>query len=241
MLIINNNPPIDIYKLENQTMAKSQKTDYIAYYRVSTKRQGRSGLGLDAQKELVGRYVNGGKLIASFTEIESGKKDSRPQLQAALEACQKKKATLLIAKLDRLSRDLHFISGLQKSGIQFVCCDMPDMDELTIHILASVAQHERKLISQRTRDALQAAKKRGVKLGSPQPLKALQKAYKAHSAKADSFAESIKPIIEELKAKAGVKTLQEIADALNLRGISTSRGGKWWPTSVKNLLNRINY
>jgi DNA invertase Pin-like site-specific DNA recombinase len=227
--------------MENKAITKSQNTDYIAYYRVSTARQGKSGLGLDAQKELVRRYINGGTLIAEYVEVESGKKDSRPQLQAALEACKQHKATLLIAKLDRLSRDLHFISGLERAGIKFICADMPEANEFTIHILASVAQHERKLVSQRTRDALQAAKRRGVKLGNPNPEKALQKAYKVHRKQADSFAESIKPIIEEIRQKGSITTLQGIADALNARGVSTSRGGKWWPTSVKNLLNRINY
>lgn len=220
-------------------MGKGKKSvNYVAYYRVSTKRQGRSGLGLEAQKELVGRYINGGKLIAEYIEVESGKKSNRPEFQKALKACERLQATLLIAKLDRLSRSIHVITGLQESGIKFIAADCPDATPLTIHILAAMAQYERELISKRTRDALQQAKKRGVRLGNPNPEKALRQAYKAHRKQADSFAAEIKPIIEKIKQKGHVTTLKEIADALNERGISTARGGKWHPTTVKNLLAR---
>ena len=142
---------------------------YIAYYRVSTQRQGDSGLGLEAQQHAVTDFLNGGKwcLLGSFTEVESGKVDERPELAKALAACRVKNATLVIAKLDRLSRNAHFLLGLRDAGVHFICADMPEATEFTIGILALVAQHEREAISKRTREALQAAKRRGVKLGNP--------------------------------------------------------------------------
>src|SRR5215472_8539959 len=148
---------------------------YIAYYRVSTERQGKSGLGLDAQRTAVIDYLNGGgwKLLGEFTEVETGKGRNalarRPQLKAAIEVCRKQKATLLIAKLDRLARNVHFISGLMESGVEFVAVDMPMANRLTVHILAAVAEHEREMISARTKAALQAAKAKGTKLGAPDP------------------------------------------------------------------------
>jgi DNA invertase Pin-like site-specific DNA recombinase len=142
---------------------------FIAYFRVSTDRQGKSGLGLEAQREAVLNYLNGGSwtMAAEFTEVESGKHADRPQLAAALAACKKQKARLVIAKLDRLSRNLAFIATLMDSGVEFVAVDNPHANKLTIHILAAVAQHEREMIAQRTREALAAAKARGVKLGNP--------------------------------------------------------------------------
>jgi DNA invertase Pin-like site-specific DNA recombinase len=139
------------------------------YYRVSTTQQGASGLGLDAQREAVARHVAGaqGTIVAEFQEIESGKRNDRPQIAAALAACRWRRATLVIAKLDRLARNVHFISSLMESGVDFVACDNPHATRLTIHILAAVAEHEREMISQRTIAALAAAKARGVKLGNP--------------------------------------------------------------------------
>ena len=141
--------------------------DFVAYYRVSTDRQGASGLGLDAQRQAVACQVNGGQLVAEFTEIESGRRHTnRPQLLAALEECRKRRATLLIARLDRLARNVAFIANLMESGADFIACDMPQANRLTIHILAAVAEHEREMISQRTKAALAAAKARGTKLGN---------------------------------------------------------------------------
>jgi DNA invertase Pin-like site-specific DNA recombinase len=142
---------------------------FIAYYRVSTDRQGKSGLGLNAQRKAVEDYLNGGRwtLVNEFTEIESGKRNDRPKLEEALAACKKQKAKLVIAKLDRLSRNLAFIATLMESGVEFVAVDNPHATKLTIHILAAVYQHEREMISQRTKDALAAAKKRGQRLGNP--------------------------------------------------------------------------
>src|SRR5579883_1614962 len=140
---------------------------WIAYYRVSTDKQGKSGLGLEAQRAAVKTYLNGGdwKLVREFTEIESGKRSDRPQLQAALDACRMFGAKLVIAKLDRLSRDAHFLLGLEKAGVDFVAADMPNANRLTVGIMAMVAEEERRMISKRTKDALAAAKRRGVKLG----------------------------------------------------------------------------
>jgi DNA invertase Pin-like site-specific DNA recombinase len=135
---------------------------FVAYYRVSTERQGASGLGLEAQRAAVARFAGSASLLAEFTEVESGKRHtSRPQLLAAIELCQQQKATLVIAKLDRLARNAHFIAGLLEAGVEFVAADMPQANRLTIHVLAAIAEHEREAISQRTRSALQAAKARG--------------------------------------------------------------------------------
>jgi DNA invertase Pin-like site-specific DNA recombinase len=141
---------------------------YVAYYRVSTDKQGASGLGLEAQREAVARNLGAGSLLAEFTEVESGKRSAnRPQLIAALEMCKRKKAILLIAKLDRLARNVHFISGLMEAGVEFVAADMPTANRLTVHIMAAFAEHEAAMISARTKAALQAAKARGTVLGNP--------------------------------------------------------------------------
>src|SRR5712671_6423852 len=140
---------------------------FVAYFRVSTDKQGASGLGLEAQREAVARYVAGaaGVIVAEFQEIESGKRNDRPQIAAALAACRLRRATLIIAKLDRLARNVHFISSLMESGVEFVAVDFPQANRLTVHILAAVAEHEATMISARTKAALAAAKARGVKLG----------------------------------------------------------------------------
>jgi DNA invertase Pin-like site-specific DNA recombinase len=153
---------------------------FVAYFRVSTDRQGKSGLGLDAQRQAVMSYLDGGRwtLVAEFTEVESGKRDdNRPQLAAAIAACKRQKARLVIAKLDRLSRNLAFIAALMESGVEFVAVDNPHMNKLTIHILAAVAEHEREMISERTKAALQAAKARGKVLGNPQPARGCETRY----------------------------------------------------------------
>src|SRR5271165_4697682 len=156
-------------------------THFVAYYRVSTDRQGASGLGLDAQRQAVGRHLAGkGDLAAEYTEIESGRRDAnRPQLRAALEECRKRRAVLLIARLDRLARNVAFIANLMNSDVEFVAVDMPQANRLTIHILAAVAEHEREMISQRTKAALAAAKARGIKLGNPRYQEGLARARAA--------------------------------------------------------------
>lgn len=219
--------------------------NFIAYYRVSTDRQGRSGLGLDAQRKAVMDYLNGGdwQLTGEFTEVESGKRSDRPELAKALEACRRQKAKLVIAKLDRLARNVAFISGLMESKVDFVAADMPEANKLTVHIMAAMAEHEREQISARTKAALAAAKARGTKLGWAIPgraheqLHAARKGVSVRLQQADTFAANVLPIIRDIEA-AGVATLKGIAEALNARGIKTARGGRWHATTVKNVMQR---
>lgn len=217
-------------------MAEGQ---YISYYRVSTKHQGQSGLGLEAQKKAVLDYLNGGgwELVEEYTEIESGKRADRPQLEAALRACKKHKATLVIAKLDRLSRNVGFIAKLMESGVEFVATDLPQANKLTIHIMSAMAEYERDMISQRTKAALQAAKARGVKLGGPNIKQVSAQGRERQAQRANQHANNVLPIIAEIKA-SGVSTLAGIADALNARGVATARGGKWYAGTVSNILKR---
>jgi DNA invertase Pin-like site-specific DNA recombinase len=212
---------------------------FIAYFRVSTDRQGQSGLGLEAQREAVLSYLNGGSwtMAAEFTEVESGKHADRPQLAAALAACKKHKAKLVIAKLDRLSRNLAFIAALMDSGVEFVAADNPHANKLTIHILAAVAQHEREAIAQRTREALAAAKARGVKLGNPRLAEARAGVIAARIAAADAFAANVLPIIRQIQ-KSGISSLRGVAKALSARGVKTARGGKWSAVQVSDILQR---
>jgi len=219
--------------------------NFVAYYRVSTDRQGRSGLGLDAQRAAVANYLNGGQwnLVAEFTEVESGKRDDRPELVRALAECRKRKATLVIAKLDRLARNVAMVSRLMEAGIEFVACDMPMANRLTVHILAAVAEHEREMISARTKAALTAAKARGTRLGWSMPTrqaeqaKASQRGATAARQRADQHAANILPVIRQIKA-GGARTLRQIADALNARGIRTARGGEWHAMTVRNVMAR---
>jgi DNA invertase Pin-like site-specific DNA recombinase len=208
---------------------------YIAYYRVSTARQGRSGLGLDAQCAAVRAFLRSGKsdLLAEFTEVESGRRKNRPQLLAALAACRKHKATLLIAKLDRLARNVAFVANLMESKIGFRAVDMPDANELTIHIMAAMAQHEAKATSDRTRAALAAARTRGRKLGRHG-----KKLAKKNRAAAEAFARRIAPTVRRLRKQH--LTLQGLAGALNGVGVRTSRNGEWYATSVRRLLDRLD-
>jgi DNA invertase Pin-like site-specific DNA recombinase len=218
---------------------------FVAYYRVSTARQGRSGLGLDAQKTAVTDFLNGGswELLAEFVEVESGKADDRPQLEQALATCELSGATLVVAKLDRLSRNLAFLAKLQESGARFVAADMPEANELTIHIMAAVAQAERKAISTRTKEALAAAKARGVRLGGDRGNLADLRKGPARSAEvrriqASERAEKVRRQIEAIKVTGAGGSLRLIAAALNDRGITAPRGGKWHASQVKAVLHR---
>ncbi len=213
---------------------------FIAYYRVSTQRQSRSGLGLDAQQQAVLDYLggNGWELIAEHTEVESGKKTTRPELDAALRACKKHKATLVIAKLDRLARNVAFIARLMESGIDFVAADLPEANKLTIHIMAAMAEYERDAISARTKAALAAAKARGVKLGGPLIREVSAFGRQAQVDRADRFAGNVRPIIVDIQKRTGITSLAGIAAALNAQGVSTARGGRWGAQTVKNVLAR---
>jgi DNA invertase Pin-like site-specific DNA recombinase len=225
----------------------------IAYYRVSTKRQGASGLGLDAQKTAVESFAkaNRGRIVAAYTEIESGKRADRPQLAQALAHARLAKATLVVAKLDRLARNVAFLAALIESGVDFVACDNQHANKLTLHILAAVAEAEREAISQRTKDALRAAKRKGAKLGSNrrghwtgrEDRRELgqRKATKAASvARTERAAESyafILPSIQEQRERG--KTLKEIADRLTEQGHQTMAAKPFTPTMIHRLLARV--
>jgi DNA invertase Pin-like site-specific DNA recombinase len=218
---------------------------YVAYYRVSTKRQGNSGLGRDAQKSAAAEFIanNKAKLIEEVEEIESGKRDdNRPKLQHALQLCKLHRATLLISKLDRLSRNVAFISTLMNGDVEFVALDCKEATKFTVHVLASVAEMERELISKRTKDALAAAKRRGIKLGGMHNANLVKQGHharklsaQARSAKAAEYRERLMPTIEEIKA-SGTTTQQGIADELNRREITAPRGGQWSQVQVMRLL-----
>ncbi len=206
---------------------------YVAYYRVSTAKQGRSGLGLEAQRDAVAAFLNGGSwsLAQEFTEVESGKRSDRPELANALQACRVYGAKLVIAKLDRLSRDAHFLLGLEKAGVDFVAADMPMANRLTVGIMAMVADEERRMISARTKAALAAAKRRGVTLGGDRGSRLSRKARDAGHAtmakRADERAADLGPVLRELHS-AGVTSLAAMARALTARRIPTSRGKTGW-------------
>ena len=219
---------------------------FVSYLRVSTARQGRSGLGLDAQRQAVADYLNGGrwKLVKEFVEVESGGRNDRPELVKALAACRLYGATLVIAKFDRLSRNAAFLLKLRDEGVDFIACDMPDANRLTVGIMAVLAEHEREQISARTKAALAVAKRRGVKLGKPEHLtrKARQEGTRASAvvrgATAEKRAEDLAPILSELGAKRGA-SLKALARGLNAQGIPAPRGGTWSPVQVGRLLARI--
>jgi DNA invertase Pin-like site-specific DNA recombinase len=223
-------------------MGKQKK--FIAYYRVSTKKQGVSGLGLDAQREAVRCYLASvnGHLVAEFTEVEHGTRrgNGRPQFAAALALCRLQRATLCIAKLDRLARNVAFISNLMESNVEFTACDFPQANRLTIHVLASVAEHEAEMISTRTKVALAAAKRKGVVLGGDRGnthliyRKGARQSAKVRSEQAQRRTTDLIPVIEALKAEGAV-SLRDIADGLNQRGIPTARGGEWSATQVMRL------
>jgi DNA invertase Pin-like site-specific DNA recombinase len=212
---------------------------WIAYYRVSTDRQGDSGLGLDAQRKLVNDYLNGGNwtLAADFTEVESGKRSDRPQLAAALAMCKRLRAKLIVANLSRLSRNVSFISALMDSGVEFVAADMPHANKMALQVLAVFAEYERDQISERTRRALAQAKERGVQLGGPKRLEASALGAAANKGNAERFAANTLPIIREIQA-SGVTTLRGVARALNARGVPSARGVPWSPVAVSNILKR---
>jgi DNA invertase Pin-like site-specific DNA recombinase len=210
---------------------------YITYLRVSTQKQGQSGLGLEAQRAAVEAFArqHGGKIIEEYVEIESGKRSERPQLAIAMAVAKKANATLLIAKLDRLSRDVHFISGLMK-GADFLAVDQPFANQLTMHILAAVAEDEARRTSERTKAALKAARARGVKLGSPNAATTIATARDARTRYARTAAGPIKMVIADIQS-AGVISLSDIAKALQARGIRTPRGKtNWHARQVARLL-----
>jgi DNA invertase Pin-like site-specific DNA recombinase len=216
----------------------------IPYIRVSTSQQGRSGLGVEAQRAALSHFAKaeGFEVAREFVEVETGKGadalDRRPQLKAALAAARKLRCHVAVAKLDRLSRDVHFISGLMAHKVPFLVAELgPDVDPFVLHLFAALAEKERALISTRTRQALAAAKARGVVLGGPKLSQARKSAVEAIKTEANRHAANVLPIIREAQ-KAGATTLRQIAEALNARGVTTPRGGAWYAMSVRNVLDR---
>jgi DNA invertase Pin-like site-specific DNA recombinase len=215
-------------------------TTAVAYLRVSTQRQGRSGLGLEAQQQAVGAFAktNGYDIEEVYVEVQSGKghdaMDRRPQLAAALADAKKRGCPVIVAKLCRLGRDVHFISGLMVNKVPFIVAELgDDVDPFMLHVFAAMAEKERQVISQRTKEALQAAKANGKVLGKTGVIRAAE-----NKAKANDFADDIRPVVEALRAE-GVTSVRKVSEALNERGILTARGKSWHPTSVKRLLDRL--
>jgi DNA invertase Pin-like site-specific DNA recombinase len=212
-------------------------TKFIAYYRVSTDKQGQSGLGLEAQQAAVQHYAD--SIVHSFTEIESGADNERPQLLAAIAMCRSMGATLLIAKIDRLSRDAGFLLTLRSSGLEILAADMPQVSTLEFGMRAVFSQHEREQISIRTRAALAAAKARGTQLGTKDQASLSVAGNQAIAAKADAYAIKVAGIVGEIKTKTGASTLRDIASILSARGVKTRRGNTdWHPSQVANVLRR---
>lgn len=218
----------------------------VAYYRVSTARQGRSGLGIEAQRAAVTRFAEaeGFTLTAELVEAETGKGadalDRRPQLAAALAAGRAGKCPVIVAKLDRLSRDVAFIAGLMAQRVPFIVAELgADADPFMLHIYAALAEKERRLISERTKAALTARKASGNRLGNrTNAAEAAALGRKVQTAEAEAFAANVLPIIESLRA-SGVGDLRGLAAALNNRGVRTARGGRWHVSNVKNLVDRL--
>ncbi|WKA29340.1 recombinase family protein [Bradyrhizobium roseum] len=220
------------------------KLPLVGYLRVSTGRQGKSGLGLKAQRENIERFAanEGYEVVEWYEEVETGKGadalDRRPKLTAALADARKRKGSVVVAKLDRLSRDVHFISGLMAHKVPFIVTELgPDVDPFMLHIYAALGEKERALIAGRTKAALAAKKAQGVVLGGPKLKEAREASKVVVTASADRHAANIVPIINDAR-KAGATTLREIADALNARGVRTARGGRWHAMTVKNVLDR---
>jgi DNA invertase Pin-like site-specific DNA recombinase len=245
-------PRLDRYIIINQRIHSCNKVTetvmaggkWISYLRVSTARQGRSGLGLEAQRKTVEDFLNGGdwQLVKEFVEVESGENTGRPVLADAIKACRLYGAKLVIAKLDRLSRNAHFLLGLKEAGVDFVCADMPSANRLTVGIMAMVAEEEGRMISARTKAALAAARRRGVQLGgynkNPKiTAKARKAGQETNARKAAARAADIAPIIAELQT-SGATSLRAIADGLNERQIPTAKGSQWSATQVMRVMSR---
>lgn len=216
---------------------------FVAYYRVSTDRQERSGLGLEAQRERVVQFLNGGKwsLIGEFTEVESGRVNERPALEQAVKLCKREKATLVVATLDRLTRDLAFgATLLNDTKVRFVCADFPEASREMLQMRMVFAEWEARRIGERTKAALQELKKKGVKLGSPTPRVGSAAGTAVLQRKADAYADRVGPVVRDIIKKSGARTLRDIAQALEARGVETPRGNtQWFPSQVSNLLKRV--
>ena len=218
---------------------------YVAYLRVSTTRQGASGLGLDAQREIIKNYLQGEEPISEFVEVESGRHNDRPKLQEALAQCRKEKATLIVAKLDRLSRNVAFTSRLLESDVEIKFCDFPEANRLVLHIISSIAEYEANLIRTRTKQALDAKRARGEQLGKPENFTGNKEKAIAHSreviqAKANANPNNKRAVAMLKVLVQNTSNLSEMARTLNKEGFTTSRGGTFTAQQVKNLLQRNN-
>jgi DNA invertase Pin-like site-specific DNA recombinase len=228
-------------------MTIAMKPRYVAYFRVSTQKQGRSGLGLDAQKQAVKDFLQqfGGELVAEYMEVESGKRIDRLEFTKAADYAELANATLLVAKLDRLSRDLHFVTSLQKRGIRFKLCDLPEIDNLTIHILAAMAEHEARMISVRTKQAMTEAKRRGVVMGNPQLSllrnRDVSNANQQRVQTQQEWTQKIGKVILHLETTEGLTTCKAIADTLNARGLTTLRGSSFSVPIVSRLRRQVKH
>lgn len=228
------------------TVTEQSGRRIIAYYRVSTRKQQRSGLGIDAQRQIVAQFAmsTGAKIVDHFTEHESGRSLTRPELQRALAACRLQRATLVVAKLDRLARNAAFLLSLRDSGVDLVACDMPSMNRMTVGIMAVVAEEEARVISERTRVALQAAKRRGTILGTPRNLTTnarrlgCTRSAVVRADAAESRAKDLAPIFERFRSE-GISSVGQMAHALNQTEIRTPRGKAWTPVAVLRVLSRL--
>lgn len=224
-------------------------SQYVCYFRVSTKKQGKSKLGLLAQEDAINKFVSrkNGSIIKTFTEVESGKNENRPELNKAIDHCIITNSILLIAKLDRLARSVHFVSSLMRSGVEFIACDNEHANKLTIHILASIAEYEREIIGTRIKEALKQAKLRGTKLGvsgkknltEDGRKKGIINSRTKRTNNADEFAQKIRPVIQDIH-NSGITTLKGVSSELNNRNIRTSRSGQWSASSVSRVLKRLD-
>jgi DNA invertase Pin-like site-specific DNA recombinase len=217
------------------------KEKLIAYYRVSTKRQGVNGLGMDAQRAAVRAFLQSGRreLIEEFAEVESGKRDDRPELEKAIAACRATGSRLVIAKIDRLARNAGFLLNLRDAGVDFVCCDAPFADRFTVGVLALVAERERELISERTKAGLAAAKRRGIRLGNPELAKARMRGAEGTKRRALRFVAKLAPVISDIQERGRITTHLKIAECLNARGFKTPNGKPFTRHAVARLLKRI--
>ena len=225
-------------------MAKD-KEQYVSYLRVSTQKQGFSGLGLEAQKEIIENFLHDKIPIAEFVEVESGRKTNRPKLKDALALCRTTGSTLIVAKLDRLARNVSFLSNLLESDVEIVFCDFPQANKMVLHILAAISQYEAELTASRTKAALQAKKARGAKLGNPEHLldkheQAIANSNKTNSEKAKKNPNN-KRAVAFLKVMISQgKSLTEMTDILNSEGFVTAQGCKFVPATVRRLIKRNN-
>lgn len=221
------------------------KQQYVSYLRVSTQKQGYSGLGLEAQKEIIRNYLNGKTPVTEYVEVESGRKKDRPKLKEALELCRKTGSTLIVAKLDRLARNVSFLSSLLENDVEIVFCDFPQANKMVLHILSAISQYEAELTASRTKSALQAKKARGYRLGNPEHLldkhrQAIQNSIMTCKTKADNNPNNKRAVAMLRTLVKENRSLKEMADILNGEGFVTSRGASFSKTTVYKLIKRYN-